>query len=424
LDLEINQTYPFLLTYRKFIMNHLIWTKYLLSEQGKEEFILPANPRDYLGGNNKDEWESKFLDLFRTNRFFLASIINDIIKWDLAPRFKSKDLGAQKEIYSIIKYPGKNPMRIWDKYEYIKRKFFGSESVENFQDETLYDILTYYFVPEKREEIITSLRGTNSWYDFMTIYTKLYKNRTPPIIKSLSLTPTLPIKNNVKAIIKRFTFVDKSLLSAAPILKQVTLGEEVGSGAFGTVYDLVGQGRVMKVFESGVNLQDDVDRMQSIITQVYGGFASLEDMHYFDYGKLGESGLFYSIMPKIIPFRDFFSQERFGSWGKEYFLDLASANKITAKMLSGNSYGSYDSDGNDKIIVRRDATYPEFRGRIYHQMGKFGHTKAQINKYRETTNAIIKAGYEAFSRWGGTDLHGGNLGFLAQKPDVFFYYDM
>ena len=37
---------------------------------------------------------------------------------------------------------------------------------------------------------------------------------------------------------------------------------------------------------------------------------------------------------------------------------------------------------------------------------------------------IIQAGFRAYNKFGGTDIHQGNIGFFAQKPDQLFYYDM
>ena len=37
---------------------------------------------------------------------------------------------------------------------------------------------------------------------------------------------------------------------------------------------------------------------------------------------------------------------------------------------------------------------------------------------------MIKAAYRAYKKFEGEDLHSGNIGFLEQKPDVLFYFDM
>ena len=52
------------------------------------------------------------------------------------------------------------------------------------------------------------------------------------------------------------------------------------------------------------------------------------------------------------------------------------------------------------------------------------HETDAIDKYKNTINAIIHAAYRASTEYKGTDLHSGNIGYFAQKPDKFFFYDM
>jgi len=389
-------------------MNDLVWAKYLFSEGVENNYSLPANFRDYLNGDY-DKWRDKFQELFEKNSFFLTQLVNDIIKEEIAPRFKSLAPDVQRQLYSILTHPKLHKMGVWDKYTYIERKFTGIRLLKYMEVEQLSLLLLYYFSPEKRDIALSSIRQNE--FPFMDFYKVLYSNKTPPVIRILKKTSTNALPQNIKIIIKRFNQVEPSDLSKSPVLRQVTIGKIIGAGAYGTVYDLVGQDRVMKIFEDGVDLERDTDRMEDVIEQVYGGTASLEDMHYFEQGQLGESGLYYAIMPKIIPYSSFFTEKKFGTRGRRYFMDLAACNKRTVWNVTS-------------VLGRDTISFPEFRGRVFHEMKGYGHSQSEIRKYYDTSNAIIRAGYNAFSKWHGTDLHGGNLGFIAQKPEVFFYYDM
>ena len=37
---------------------------------------------------------------------------------------------------------------------------------------------------------------------------------------------------------------------------------------------------------------------------------------------------------------------------------------------------------------------------------------------------IIQAGFRAYTEFRGIDLNQGNIGFIPQKPDTYFYFDM
>jgi len=114
--------------------------------------------------------------------------------------------------------------------------------------------------------------------------------------------------NNVKKILEIVPYITdypdvltrEEELKSAKILQQISLGKIVGSGAFGYVFEIKNSNKMIKI--AGIATQQDEKRYCEMMDKMFSGIASLEDMHYFDYGKLGDnSGLTYLIMPKVVP---------------------------------------------------------------------------------------------------------------------------
>jgi hypothetical protein len=139
--------------------------------------------------------------------------------------------------------------------------------------------------------------------------------------------------------------------------------------------------------------------------------ASSREMPYFDYGKVGRAGYYYSIMPLIIPLKNapFFNKS-------PVFGMVANINQNVARDLE------YRNEW--------DISYEEYKTKVMSALIRqakytlIGNQKDDIKIYKNTIEKIIKAGYRALNKFQGTDTHAGNIGYLPQKPNQFFYFDM
>ena len=209
---------------------------------------------------------------------------------------------------------------------------------------------------------------------------------------------------------------------AAPILSQVRIvgDRPIGSGVFGAAF-LLSNGMVMKIMRS---LSDrDQKRFDDISNQVFGGSASLDDMHYFDHGVLLPATrisdkLFYVVMPRIIPFMD----SRDYAENPELF-DLFSSHCL-------EDLPSYE----DLISLARNKDFAEFADaalNMFFQNLSADFDVIKVSDLQKQTFALIGiirrilfAAMIAIAHYDGKDLHLGNLGHFPQKPDRFFFFDM
>ena len=86
-----------------------------------------------------------------------------------------------------------------------------------------------------------------------------------------------------------------------------------------------------------------------------------------------------------------------------------SANKAAAMFYRNNSITDVDYGDfiNKAIEYYNDEKYENLNSKDMNLVDK-----------------IFQAGYSAYSKYGGFDLHFGNIGFLKEKPEVLFYFDM
>jgi hypothetical protein len=195
------------------------------------------------------------------------------------------------------------------------------------------------------------------------------------------------------------------------ILTQIELGNFVGQGGYGKVYSIADSNMVIKFFESGIDWEHDVHRMNKIADEIFSGKASVGKMHYFETGDAGP--LHYVIMPRIIPFERSITYQQ----DPELFNDVSEA----MSMAIYNGTGSY-ADFRDKFYKELSITikdWAKFKGERY-----VDEYIKRLNTLDETIHKLLRIVYKAATEEGGMDLHLGNLGFFPQKPDDWFFFDM
>ena len=66
-----------------------------------------------------------------------------------------------------------------------------------------------------------------------------------------------------------------------------------------------------------------------------------------------------------------------------------------------------------------------FYRRATHQSSEVFSIAPAIQKLGdEEVSRLLKAGFRAYWKFGGTDLHGGNVGYYQFRPDTYLYFDM
>jgi len=232
-------------------------------------------------------------------------------------------------------------------------------------------------------------------------------------------------KKNLEKIRSHYRYligrgVDNITPENAPILSQIELDDEIGSGSFGRVFSIKDNSLVIKIFFGGVDEEADITRMKNIADKIFAGSAGLSTMHYFEVGNIGEH-LKYVIMPEIIPF------------------EQSVTYKLNPKLFYAVSEAvseAFGWEGDPKT-----KSYADFRDKFYKNLAKnlssdLNFMKAsereehketflsELNEFDETIHKILRIAHKTSIEQGGSDLHLGNLGFFPQKPDDWFYYDM
>jgi len=197
-------------------------------------------------------------------------------------------------------------------------------------------------------------------------------------------------------------------LRAAKILHQIKLGDKIGSGAFGYVFEIDGSNKVIKI--SGDARTNDEERYCNMMDQMFAGTASLEDMHFFDYGSLGDSGLNYLIMPMVVPL----TKSPIYNKTKVLFYVAGGIAWVTITLSARNAKPSYQ-DYEDRVLDKAFSLALTPPTSVKEE---------EFELYGKIIHSMIRAGYRAYTVFGGTDLHIGNIGYLPQKPDILFYFDM
>jgi hypothetical protein len=383
------------------------WKNFLL----KEEYEVTVNPNDY---ESFADFRKDFFVAMK-NKPFVETFMDAFMRLELRPFVKNLPEEDRKNLFRNVKLNAFVPNT-----SFIQNKIIPNISDNSilakaglkYDSYTLYDWLSYYvnyFTDQKAKQKFEK-QISNTPIKAESIYWELFK-KYPEEIPTVSklYKPDTSTQNRRENI--RILKLKPEDLTKPNILDDIKIVNQIGKGAFGTVYELE-DGRAFKVFSSGVDVDKDIERYEKIIDQVYKGKASMEDMHVFDYGKLGETNYYYAIMPKIIPLNstDIFKENAI-------FHAVAKANKEIAQRGRATEYETF------KRLVLAEA------GTFYFQAkDKYGNSNLSFqqayNKYSDIVDKIIKAGWRAYSEYGGIDIHSGNIGSFPNKPEEYFYFDM
>lgn len=200
------------------------------------------------------------------------------------------------------------------------------------------------------------------------------------------------------------------------ILTEIEIGDEIGSGAFGKVFNIKNSSLVIKLFVYGVDEEADIKRIKDSADKIFAGSATLDNMHYFEFGKIG-AAVKYAIMPRIIPFEKSITYKL----NPQLFLQVSEALHETLD-YEIQSYADFRDKFYDLLAEGLDSElqYTPSSERETHKE-KF---LSELDEFDETIHKILRITHKTYLEHGGTDLHLGNLGFFAQKPDDWFYFDM
>lgn len=206
-------------------------------------------------------------------------------------------------------------------------------------------------------------------------------------------------------------------------LKDFKLKSVIGAGVQGRVYSFEDANFVIKIFRSDMFFDRDIERIDDIIKQMFGGSASLEDMHYFDSGVVSdfylESGeniknVHYIIMPKIELVKDTpeFKSNRRNN--QQFFTNIQSfaTNNATRELTFADA-----ADFKEKFLK-----YLETISEDPNPQRSFLNFAVNFD-FPKKADAYLNAAYRAYTQ-GGIDLHSGNIGFFPTNPNIFFYFDM
>lgn len=392
-------------------MNNNKWYKFLIKEA--EEKMLNFNTARY----DYSAFEEEFTKLWDSNEYFRTAIIRIIIEKMFIPTLKRlpKDVFLQiKEAIMDSSFHGMKGDELTTK---ITDAALAPSRISQTSPLQYIDVhptmlfLNLLFFPKdpvyNRQVRDTSIAQyiQDAMYYLFSNYPELIPTK-PKLNRGTSKNK----EDNLKLINAHFYSdpVEESKVQGKNILDDIKLTEYIGGGVYGKVFK-TSDNQALKIFMDSVSLQKDLDRMSKVVDEVYQGSASLSDMHYFDYGQLGTSSYYYALMPLIVPLESapFFNLSH-------VFVEAVNAAYDTVGHFRyrGNTPGYTDF---------KDATLRELRN----LMSYYGQEALDdVDRYKDTINAIIHAAYRASTEYKGTDLHSGNIGYFAQKPDKFFFYDM
>ena len=230
--------------------------------------------------------------------------------------------------------------------------------------------------------------------------------------------------NNLKKVEPMFQRFEQYTPEGSEILTQIELGNQIGAGFYGRVFEIVGSNMVIKFFRGGVSGADfDIERMKKLTDKVFAGTAGLKEMHYFDIGKI-QNNVNYVIMPRITPFEKSITYKQ----NPEVFLVVSAALQETTvfDLQEGDTYADFRENFYKNMAneIQSKIKY-KFNSRQKDEQKEFvDEFLSSLNDYDETIHKILRIAYATFKEEGGTDLHLGNLGFFQQKPDDWFFFDM
>lgn len=388
------------------------WRRFL-----KEEYEVTVNPSDY---ESYAEFKKDF-ELAAKNSAFVQVFLDTLVRLELRPLVQSLSEEERKTLFKDIKMSPFVP---------INRNFIQNIVIPNIPSDSAlakagvssdsfraFDYLSFYvsYFTNKNEKKDFENQVSEGPSKFASLYWELFKKypeEVPTISKIYKAdTSTQNRRENIRTLNQDKINIRLEDIQKPNILDDVKIIEKLGKGAFGIVYSLE-DGRALKVFSSSVDVNKDIERYEKIIDQVYKGEASLEDMHVFDYGKIGDSRYYYVLMPKIVPLS---STNAFDE--SAIFAAISISNKKVATLGLIDNFDDFKKN----VLLQSALVYTM-------QKNKYANSNLSFDqaylKYKDIVDKIIQAGWRAYSEFGGTDIHLGNIGFFPQKPDQFFYYDM
>ena len=386
------------------------WKAFLNEEQ------ITLNPADYQGDFSR--YSADFESIVRSNRSFVKTFLRMLIKLEIEPLMQSLSKKDKEDFFNHVKFFGNVPNIPLIRSK-IEPSIPNDSVIKNITDAyMLYDILKYYvsyrFGDQKAKDSLERTIQAEAPRHFKNIYWDLFKKypNMVPVIPKLNVVDTSSdnLKYNFDIISKDFKKLTYSDVKDADILDQVTIIQKLGSGAFGKVYEIA-DNRALKIFSDGVDVKKDIERYDGVIDQVYKGEANLEDMHYFDFGRLGKSNFYYAIMPIIVPLEkvDFYNEQ-------PIFRAVATGNKFAASKGVAGDYETFKKN----VLESASLNYFSTKNKIPTTLS----FQQALNQNMDKVEKIIQAGFRAYTEFGGIDLNQGNIGFIPQKPDTYFYFDM
>jgi len=387
------------------------WYKFLITESEQKMMNFGGAAYTYPA------FEDEFLKLWTSSDYFKTAVIRIIIEKMLIPSLKRlpKDIFLQiKEAIMDNSFHGMKGDELTSKIHdsaILQGRYTQTAPLQYIDVHQIMLFLNLLFFP-KDAMYNKQVRDVSIVPNIQDAIYYLFSNHPEliPTKPKLKKGTSQNKEDNLKLINAHFYSdpVEESKVQGKNILDDVKLTEYIGGGVFGKVFK-TSDNQALKIFMDSVSLKKDLDRMSKVVDEVYQGSASLSDMHYFDYGQLGTSGYYYALMPLIVPLESapFFNLSH-------VFVEAVNAAYDTVGHFRyrGNNPGYTDF---------KDAVLRELRN----LMSYYGQEALDdVDRYKDTINAIIHAAYRASTEYQGTDLHSGNIGYFAQKPDKFFFYDM
>lgn len=224
-----------------------------------------------------------------------------------------------------------------------------------------------------------------------------------------------------------FGLLDTFMPENCKILTQIDLDTDVMAGAFSKVFPIKNSELLLKLFVKGVEVEKDIERMKRITDNVFGGKAAIGQMHFFEFGTLGEKNpdnksrydqFKYVIMPRITPFEKSITYKE----DPQLFNVLSEALQEATFVNENISYTDFFEKVMNKITNSlQEMLFLIDKNQAKDFVDKFSE---RLDNLQDTISKIIRISYKTFKEEGGKDLHLGNLGFFPQKPDDWFFFDM
>lgn len=407
---------------------HNNWHKFLFEAQEKEIAT-----------------SSTAIHKLKVNEYFRNKFMRDLLRIAVIPALKRQYSKEElRKILEIIKF-SKTDIETKSAYEYINSNefnildykpssvgdyFFGSkkDSQTNYFDEfndrlgihifndrikklVVYSL--YYMLYKELPEYFFEFPKSTFKDIYSGLYSPAYKDisgtgkaepPTSPILKRIGKISVAPdiAELNTRILEKESFYLREEDVKSVTFLDKFKIGKFLGEGAFGKVFELERTNFVIKIFKDSVDLQKDMERYQKVEDQLFGGTASVEDMHYFESGVIGKDrrssiDIYYAVMPKIVPLTKGHEYQKHEAAYKEIFKALRDAAR-------------YDRFSEDELLLYLEKNVP-----------------ISLQAFpRDYILKIVKAYVRARDVFGGRDLHGGNIGYFPFSKDTqfFFYYDM